>query len=230
MAHTWLFFAGSVTVFTASHWAIQKWVEPEYEDAFKLSRGCAAVLLTGLGIAALIDSAGHWRSAFVYPHEKGDWMRLGLLAVYGHLIADLLWMAIARLRLGIRARGDLIIHHTLGLIAFGFALYLHVGYAIALLTMVAEVLPVTTGLTALGKRINSPTLTDAAERLCLHVLAWLRLPTSGLLLVLTIDVFRGGRAGDLYWVFVVVALALIALITLDLCWIRRCRRRAAFPE
>jgi len=183
-----------------------------------------------LGIAALIDGAEHWHSAFVYTHEKGDWMRLGLLAVYGHLIADLVWMAVGRLRLGVHTRVDLIIHHIVGLTAFGFALYLHVGYAIALLTMVAEVLPVSTGLTALGKRIDSPTLIDAGQRLCLHVLAWIRLPLWALLFFLAIDVLRDGRAGDLYWVFMVVAFALIALITLDLCWIRQCRQRAAFPE
>jgi hypothetical protein len=183
------------------------------------------ILLVSLGLAALIDGADHWRSAFVYRHQNGDWMDLALLAVYGHLVADCIWMVAGTLWFGMRIRRDLLIHHGLGLIAFGFALYLHVGYAIALIAMTTEVLPVTTGLGALGKHLNLSSLVDVAERLHFHVLAWFRVPLWSLLLLLTIDVLLDNRADDLYLAFVVVASGLVLLIMLDLYWIRECRQR-----
>jgi hypothetical protein len=134
-------------------------------------------------------------------------------------------MVYGRLRFGIRPRADLIIHHALGLVAIGCALYLHVGYGLALVTMITELLPVTTGLHGLGARLTSNALMNVAERLRLHVLAWLRLPLWGMLLLLVIGVWSNGRAADLCLAFVVTTCVLLALLALDLCWIRHCQKR-----
>lgn len=222
MADTLLPLAGYVAFFLLLHVLALARVEPVFPRAFKLSRGAAALVLTALGIAALISAAPHWRTAFLYRHEDGDWMRQGLLAVYGHLLADFMWMYVGLRRYKIEPRRDLIVHHLLGVIAFGTALWLEVGYAVALITMVTELLPVTTGIDAWSKRIAAPSLTVAASRARLHVLAWLRLPLWLLLLALMLHVLLRGEPGELLPAFAVAAGGLAALVALDAYWIRKC--------
>lgn len=176
---TWLPLLGTFSFFTFLHILAIVRVEPVFPRAFKLSRGLSAALLTLLGLGAFIDGFPHWDEAFLYHHDRsGDWMRFGMLAVYGHLLADLAWMVVGKFRFNIQPRLDLILHHLLGVVGFGVALYLRIGYALALLTMITEILPVTTGINAWGKRIAVQGVVDAADRARLHVLAWLRLPLS----------------------------------------------------
>ena len=202
--------------------------EPGYTRAFKLSRGGAALILTLLGISALVGGFEHWREAFLYRHAEDDWMRTGLLAVYGHLIADFIWMAVGRLKYGFRPRIDLIIHHGLGLVGFGAALALQIGYAFALMTMITELMPLTTGINAWGKRIAVSRVVDAADRARLHVLAWLRLPLwTGLLVLVVMSLVRGVEGGLLI-ANIVAGTGLIGLISLDLFWMGKARQRVDF--
>jgi hypothetical protein len=212
--------------FLALHVLALARVEPVYPRAFKLSRAVAALLLTVLGVAALIAAAPQWRAAFLYRHEDGDWMRQGVLAVCGHWLADFAWMTVGWRRFRVAPRHDLILHHLLGLVAFGVALVLEVGYALALVTMVTELLPVTTGLDAWSKRIASPGLGAAATRARLHVLAWLRLPLWLALLALVLHVLVRGDPGELRAAFVLTAAGLVCLIALDAYWFRKCAQEA----
>jgi hypothetical protein len=222
MAATLLPLAGFTAFFVLLHVLALARVEPVFPRAFKLSRAAAALILTGLGVAALLDALPHWESAFLYRHEQGDWMRIGLLAVYGHLLADFLWMIVGKRRFGIAPRRDLILHHLLGVAGFGVALALEVGYALALITMITELLPVTTGLDAWSKRIAAPGLTVAASRARLHVLAWLRLPLWLLLFALVMHAVVRAEPGALLPAFGVAAAGLAALVALDAYWIRKC--------
>lgn len=203
-------------------------VEPEYPRAFKLSRGAAAAILTAIGLAALVGAWPEWRSAFLYRHFDGDWMRYGLLCVYGHLLSDFIWMAVGAWRFGVKPRKDLILHHAMGLVGFGAALWLKVGYALALITMVTEVMPVTTGLNALGKRLSSQALMDAAEKARLHLLVWLRLPLWLTLFVLVCMVLAIGNPGDLLPAYLVACVGLAGLVGLDLYWVGKCRAHLDF--
>jgi hypothetical protein len=220
--------AGYVGLFTLLHVLALARLEPVFPRAFKLSRAAAALLLTGLGVAALSDALPHWRSAFLYAHADDDWMRQGLLMVYGHLLADFLWMEVGRRKFGVRPRRDLILHHALGLLGFGVALLLEVGYAIALITMITELLPVTTGLDAWGKRIASPALAAAATRARLHVLAWLRIPLWMLLLGLVLHVLLRGVPAAPLAAYAIAASGLVALVALDCFWVRRCLQDVDF--
>jgi len=214
--------------FTALHvWTLRS-VEPVYPRAFKLSRAAAAVVLTALGLAALVDGFPHWREAYIYHHEGGDWMRYGLLVVYGHLIADFIWMYVGARRHGIQPRKDLMIHHGLGIVGFGAALYLEIGYAIALVTMVTELLPLTTGLNAWGKRVAADGLVKAADRARLHVLAWLRMPLWLGLCGLSVWALARGDAGDLAPAYAIAAVGLAGLIALDVYWMQKCRASVDF--
>jgi hypothetical protein len=219
---------GFTAIFVLLHVLAILRVEPTYTRAFKLSRGGAAFILTVLGISALVGGFGHWREAFLYRHAEGDWMRIGLLAVYGHLLADFIWMAVGRIRYNIIPRKDLIIHHGLGLVGFGAALYLGVGYAFGLLTMITEMMPLTTGINALGKRIAVARVVDAADRARLHVLAWLRIPLWITLLVLVVlSLIRGVESGMLV-AYLVAGSGMLGLISLDLYWIGKARERVDF--
>ncbi len=228
MAATALPLVGYVALFTLLHVLALARLEPVFPRAFKLSRAAAALLLTLLGFAALLDALPHWRTAFLYRHEEHDWMRQGLLMVYGHLLADFLWMGVGWRRFQIRPRKDLMLHHALGLVGFGVALALHVGYAIALMTMITELLPVTTGMDAWGKRTASAALSAAASRARLHVLAWLRIPLWMLLLGLVLHVLLRGAPGSLQAAYLVAAGGLVALIALDGYWIRKCLQNVDF--
>ncbi len=220
--------AGFTAFFTLLHVIAIANVEPVYARAFKLSRGIAAAVLTTLGVLALIDALPQWRSAFLYVHEEGDWMRYGVYCIYGHLLSDFIWMAVGRWRFGIKPRADLIIHHALGLLGFGAALYLHVGYALALITMITELMPVTTGISALGKRIAVPALVDGSEKARLHVLVWLRLPLWLTLLTLTATVLALGTPGSLLPAYLVAFGGLAGLVLLDVYWVGKCRQSVDF--
>ncbi len=223
----WISMIAATALFVAMHWGAQRWVSTDFGRAFALSRGVAAVVLAAVGIAALADGADRWRTAFIYRQAHDDWMRLGVLVVYGHLIADYAWMAVGRFALGAAQRKDLLVHHLLALVALGLALHLEVGYALALIAMITELLPVTSGLKALGKTIESEALTRAAERSHLQVLAWVRMPLWLALLALVLSVLLGDRGGDLAWAFIVAGCGLVMLITLDSYWIWECRQKSS---
>lgn len=209
--------------FTALH-AVAPRIAPENPRAFALSRGIAAAVLTVLGAAALVDALPMWPVAFLYHHEAGDWMRTGLLVVYGHLLSDFLWMGWSRWRHGIVPRKDLIIHHGLGVLAYGYALYVEVGYAIALIAMITELMPVTSGYGALGKALGRPGMVDAAARWRLKVLVGLRLPVWLMLFALVNRaIFAGAVPEGLGPAFAVAYSGLVGLMALDVYWIRKSR-------
>jgi len=228
LTDTWLPLLGFTAFFVGLHALALVRLEPVYPRAFKLSRGAAALILTTLGTAALIGGHEHWREAYLYHQAADDWMRLGLLVVYGHLMADFIWMAVGRFGYGIRPRRDLIIHHSLGAVGFGAALVLQIGYAFALLTMITELLPLTTGINAWGKRIAIPAVVDVADRARLHVLAWLRLPLWIGLLALVILAILGGPEDGMRPAYLVAGAGLVGLIGLDIYWIGKCRERIDF--
>ena len=225
---TWGPLLGFITLFVVLHVLAIVRLEPVYGRAFKLSRAGAAFILTLLGAAALVGGFGHWREAFLYHHENGDWMRLGVLVVYGHLLADFVWMGVGKLKYGIKPRKDLIIHHGLGVVGFGAALVLEIGYAFALLTMITELLPLTTGVNAWGKRIAADRVVEVADRARLHVLAWLRLPLWCGLLGLVVVGLVGGVSEGMVVPNVVAGVGLVGLISLDVYWMGKCRGHVDF--
>jgi hypothetical protein len=227
-SNTWGPLLGFSALFVVIHVLAILRLEPVYARAFKLSRGCAALILTILGIAALVGGFEHWREAFLYRHSEGDWMRTGLLLVYGHLLADFIWMAVGKYKYGITPRKDLILHHGLGVVGFGAALALGIGYAFGLLTMITELLPLTTGVNAWGKRIAVSRVVEAADRARLHVLAWLRLPLWISLLVLVVLSLVEGAGEGMFLPYLVAGSGLVGLISLDVYWMGKCREHVDF--
>lgn len=229
---TWLPVLGFTAFFVFLHVLTLSRFEPVYPRAFKLSRAGAAAILTALGTGALIGGFEHWSEAFLYRQSKDDWMRTGLLVVYGHLLADFIWMWVGARYHGIKPRKDLMIHHGLGVIGFGAALVLEIGYAFGLLTMITELLPLTTGVNAWGKRVAMPRIVTAADRARLYVLAFLRIPLwSALFVLVAIALFADGGSAvadglqPAYWF---AAIGLMGLLSLDVFWIGKCRQNVDF--
>ncbi len=215
-------------LFTAVHAVVLSLVEPYWPRAFQISRGLAAVALTALGLAALVDAFPEWPRAFLYRNAPDDWMRQGVAVVLGHLLADFLWMFQGARFHGIRPRRDLIIHHGLGVIGFGASLVLGIGHALALLTMITEILPITTGLNAWARRTGNETLQRRADRLRLHSLAWGRIPLWVFLEVVVLQALIRGEDPGLSLGRWIAAAGLLALLVLDFYWLGKCRQRVDF--
>jgi hypothetical protein len=223
-AFTWQAIVAGIVVFMALHWGALHWVDPDFGNAFRLSRGVAAAALTLLGVVALVDATPQLRVAFVYRHDDDDWMRVAMLFVCGHFVSDIAWMALGHLRRGAPVRWDLVAHHLLGVAAYSIALALRTGYALALVVMVTEVMPMTSGMKGLGQKLGAQRLVAFADAAHLQILIWFRLPLWTVLLVLTLRVLLAGRTGDLLTAYVVVGAGLALLVALDVFWICRSLR------
>jgi hypothetical protein len=137
-------------------------------------------------------------------------------------------MAVGKYKYGITPRKDLIIHHGLGVVGFGAALVLEIGYAFALLTMITELLPLSTGVNAWGKRIAVSRVVEASDRARLHVLAWLRLPLwTSLFALVVLTLIHGAEPGMLI-AYIVAGTGLVGLISLDVFWMGKCLRHVDF--
>ncbi len=226
-----LILAGATVGFLALHVIFFPRVEASWSRAFQLSRGLAAGLLTVLGSLAFVDSFSRWREAFLWRHGEEDWLRSALLVVCGHLLADLFWMVWSRYFHGMQLRPDLLLHHLLGLAAYGVSIFLEVGHALAMVAMMTEMMPVTTGLHAWARRRGNDLLKSRLERARLRLLAWFRMPFWGSCFLLLLFAPNAGlRAEDpLLRVAAGVALVcLLVLLALDAHWVRKCRSSSEF--
>ena len=215
-------------------YAVRK-VDSDFHRAFKLSRGVAAILLTGVGVWALAVSfnqtgsdggPGGWHAGFLFHHATNDVLRFGMYFVLGHFTSDFLWMLWGRHSYGYEMRADLVIHHGIGLLTYGIALYLNVAYAICLITMVSELMPVTTGLSAWEQHEHNPRLVGFARKARLLVLVWWRGPLWGFLgAALIRAIWMGDVPNGLLPIFILALVCMIALLGLDEFWIRKCMPR-----
>ncbi len=203
-------------------------VNPDYHRAFKLSRGVAAAILTCTGIAAAVVGIQHWDEAYLYRHypstSLGDlWMWHGMLVVLSHILSDFVWMIYGRISRQIVPRTDLVIHHLVCLFAFSYALWKDVGFAVCLIALVSELMPVTSGISGWGQHKNRPDIVEKANKARLLVLIWWRRPLWLVMAFLTGRAIVLGHVGDgLGIAFGIAAVGFTTLIFLDKYWIRKC--------
>lgn len=220
-----LWILSAALVFTVAHIWVLTAVEPKYPRAFKLSRGFAALVLTVLGIAGLIVGAGDWRTGFLRQHHSGDWRLLAVYIAYGHLISDYLWMAWGKVRHAIQPRTDLILHHGLAIVCYGYAIALEVGYGVVLLTMASELMPCSTALEAWAKHRGKHRLEQVAARARFWVLLLGRIPMWLFALSMFIRTEIAGEVpAELGFVYQIAIGGMSALLALDLYWLRKCLR------
>jgi hypothetical protein len=209
--------------FVALHLGLWKWREADFNRAFRMSRGFAAVVLTVLGLAGLVDAADLYKTGFLTRHDPGGWMLSAICVAYGHLIADCLSMLYGRIALGIIPRNDLIAHHALALLAYGISMAIGVGHALVLVTLASEAMPCCSGLEAWGKHLSSDKMVRAGSKGRLAILLFWRLPLWALVMTMLIRTAVAGEIPEgltLVWIF--ASTALVPLICLDIYWVRKC--------
>lgn len=213
----------SMLAFLGLHIGLWRWRETNYVLAFRMSRGVAALVLTLLGFAGLVDAWPRRDVGFLYEHGADDWMLVGVSIAYGHLLADMLSMAYGKWGLAIAPRADLVAHHVLGLLAYGISMALGIGHALVLVSLASELMPTCTGLEAWGRHLRWPSWERAGPRLRLWVLLGWRLPlwlfTVGMLVRAHVTDALAAGMGAIA-AFVLACLA--ALISLDIYWVRKC--------
>lgn len=218
--------------FLSLHVGLYRRQEHDFERAFKMARGIAALILTSIGFAGLIGALPHWDVGFLYAHEVDDWMGRGVAVAYGHLLADFASMGYGRFVLGNKQRPDLIAHHALGLLAYGVSLHMGLGHALVLISLASEIMPCCTGLEAWGRHFGKPNWEVFAAKLRLRVLVFWRLPLWVAVVTLLVRaVWLDTLTPELHSVAYFVLACLVPLIGLDIYWVRKCvdaaRRREA---
>lgn len=210
-------------IFTVAHVWVQARVEPDFNRAFKLSRGIAAVTLTVVGFVGVMSALEHWRTGFLYAHAPDDILRWGVALAYGHLLSDFIWMARGRSKYQIKPRRDLLIHHGLGAVAYAYSMYAEVGYALVMLSLASEVMPCFTGLEAWGKHRDRPGTQLLAARARLLVLMFWRIPLWAFALtMLSQTALNGGMQEGLEFIYKFSIACLTFLLGLDLYWVKKC--------
>jgi hypothetical protein len=194
-----------------------------YPRAFQISRGVAAVVLTGVGVIALLYAKGAWNTAFLYAHSIEDPLLFLMTIVMGHFLSDFLWMAWGKQALAISPRPDLLIHHGIGMISYGIAFCLLFGGALALIVMMSELMPVVSGLTGWAKFKGNRSLEILCAKWRIRLLVWWRGPLWLVLIALLIRTKMIGGFPEPYSILFWLILPLFFfLLGLDEFWIRRC--------
>ena len=188
----------------------------------KLSRGLASVALVGVGFYAFFGWLDLWPRAFLAAHGK-DSMLYSLIWVFiSHFIADFIWLAWGYWKENSAPRQDLVLHHVLGLLAAGLTLYYEAGYAIVMISLTTEMMPVTTGLGAWAELREDAELERLAKRLRLAVLLLWRMPLWLFELVVIVWNLTSQELGDLRIVFYFGLAMAVSFVVLDSWWISRC--------
>ncbi len=210
----------STALFLAIHLAFHVPGRFAHAVALKLSRGIAALLLVGTGLAALAAYFPRWPQLFLVPPGE-DPLLSAVCLVLGHLVADFLWLGFGSFVLGKKPRVDLMFHHALGLLACAVVLYLEMGYTAMAVVLVSEMLPVTSGLVGCAHARSDARLERRAFVLGLGVLLGCRLPLWGLLVaVASWNLGTGRFFSEAYPIFVLALAAVPVVALLDVYWSR----------
>ncbi len=181
-----------------------------------------------IGIAAAVAAIGHWNEAFLYRHDPNtvwsDWLMWhGMLVVMGHLLSDFIWMGYGLVARRIIPRTDLVFHHLVCCAAFSYSLWKEVGFALCLISLVSELMPVTTGISGWGQHIGRKDIMEVANRIRLKVLIWWRRPLWFALAALTARTILSREIPEGFGLaFGIAAVGFTTLIFLDKYWIAKC--------
>lgn len=210
----------STVLFLSIHLAFHIPGRFSFAVALKLSRGIAAILLVATGAAALATQFPRWPALFlVAPGE--DPMLFAVCFVFGHLLADFLWLGYGGFVLRKRQRIDLVLHHVLGVAACAAALYLEMAYTLIGVVLLSELLPVTSGLVGCAHVRSDTRLERRAFVLGLGVLLGCRLPLWAILIaVASWNLRTGSYLTETQPVYVLALVALPLVAMFDVYWSR----------
>jgi hypothetical protein len=217
---TALWILASTALFLTIHLAFHVPGRFSFPVALKLSRGVAALLLVATGAAALAAHFPRWPELFLTPPGE-DPLLAAVCLVFGHLLADFLWLGYGAFVLRKRQRVDLVLHHAFGVLACLAALYLDMAYTLIGVILLSEALPITSGLVGCAHARSDPRLERRAYVLGLGVLLGWRLPLWGLILAIASWNLRTGRFfSEAYPVYLLALFAVSVVVMLDVYWSR----------
>lgn len=214
----------STLAFLLLHWAMARGNRRGFRANLKLSRGIAASVLVGTGIASLVRWWPLGSQGFVAVHPN-PWDAWPVVIFAGHLLADLLWIVGGRLAVDARVARDLVLHHLLGVAVCVAALWLQAGYAVIGVVLLSEILPVLTGVGALARAWALENLerwvlsTSRGAILLVRLPLWLALAWT-----FTTALLAPGAPEILATVAPVFFPGVVLVVALDLYWIRTYRR------
>lgn len=221
-----LTFTAAVLFFLLAHVAAATARMPFHVE-LKLSRGFAALILSAIGFFVLIGWFPLWRKIFLVPNEGQDLLLQFILVLNGHFVADFLWLAYGAVAHGSRPRMDLIVHHLLGMVVSYAGYRIGIGFAMICVGLTSELMPVTTGLHALGLTRGDGRLESLATRLRFGVLVGWRLPMWIFVLAMVLREMWTAPRAEIESVYPVAVATALALIALDVYWSRLCYRGLA---
>lgn len=232
MHHPFLLATLAATgVFLAIHFAVARTSGQSFRRSLKLSRGIAAAILVTTGAVSLAHWWPLWSRTFITGHpDPADSWPVAIFA--GHLAADLAWILGGRVFVDARAARDLVIHHLLGIAACVAAVAFGAGYALIGVVLLAEILPVLTGLGALARTWRLETLEHWVLRASLGAIVGFRIPLWLFIGTTLVTSLATGTAGPIHHAVAPIAIpGLLLVLTLDLYWIRSYLRLLAdFPR
>jgi hypothetical protein len=204
--------------FLALHSTVEKVTGEPFSSAFRLGRGLASLLLTTLGFYALFAYRAAWSTAYVLSAPDAWATQLTMIPM-GHFLADFILMGYGLIVAGSKPRKDLCVHHLLGLVAGAATLRYPIAAPQYLLLFTAEMMPVTTGVTAYGAYRGAPWLERLGARLRLAVLVGWRIPL-WLWVAAQIGwvVSVGHPSEDQKTIYTVGAAFLVVTLSLDTFW------------
>lgn len=218
-----MILATSTSAFLTLHAAVAAATRAPFQEAFRVTRGIASVGLAAIGFAVMIGARDLAPLAWIVP-ERGPLAPALIQVALRHFIADALLLAWGARRHGERPRPDLIAHHVLGGIGGGLALALHVAQELYLVLFTSELMPVTTGLSAIGALRGSAALEALGARLRLGVLLGWRLPLWALLAALFVANLASGPDPLRRTALLLCLGLLVPLVALDASWVRKSLR------
>jgi hypothetical protein len=208
---------GLTIAFILVHVAVVSATDMTFRDAFRVSRSVAAAVLSALGFFAIAYWHQHAPSAYVLPTP--DALATSLLAFpLAHFLADFFILSHAWQKHREVPRNDLLIHHGLGVIA-GYLTYTYsVGAPMFLLLFSTELMPVSTGMTAIGDWLHKPLLQRVGAWLRIVVLVGWRMPLWAWLGRQTLIAMATPSSADAMAVHRLTMGFLCTIIALDLYW------------
>jgi len=210
---------GLTLFFLALHFAFAKFTQAPSDLAFRLARGAVSVLLTVIGFFAMI----HYRAAarFIYVLDEPDKLALWLALVpVGHFLGDFMFLAYRAIVASDKPRKDLIVHHMLGLTCAAATFSYPIAGPEFLFVHTSELMPVTTGLSALGSYRRSPSLVRVGARLRLGTLLGWRVPVwiwMSVQMVVSIKLLNPSPQVEATYPY--TAVFLLMILSLDMFWI-----------
>lgn len=198
--------------------------ERTFARNLKISRGFAAAVLVVAGVASLLHWWPLWNRAFLVSHASvagGSPETWPLQIFVGHLLADLLWIAAGNVLSDSRAKRDLVIHHLLGLAACAAAWWLRAGYAAIGVVLLAEGLPVLTGVGAWARNRKRYAVEHGVLRASLGFILLFRIPLWLLFGVTLASGLAAGTAPEIHHAVAPIAFpCILFVLVLDLYWCR----------